>query len=82
MADLEERLSAAQQRITSATGRKARAEVERDNAKDSLATSKKTLAEEFGIKTNEDVKRVRAELESEVESAIQEIEAALEEAGA
>lgn len=82
MADLEQRLSAAQQRITAATSRKARAEVERDNAKESLAATRKTLADEFGIKTNEDVKRVRAELEAEVEEAMATVESALEEAGA
>lgn len=82
MSDVEERLNAAQQRIDAATSRKARAEVERDNAKESLAVARKTLVDEFGIKTNDDVKRVRSELDAEFEKAMREVEEALEEAGA
>ncbi len=82
MEDLKERLAAAEQRTEAAKGRKARAEVQRDTAKTNLTAAKQALVDEFQIATSDDIRRVRAELESELETAVAEAEQALQEAGA
>ena len=75
---LEERLGNIQQRISQATARRAREEVEVENARASLAEAKERLKEEFGVVTSDDLRAKKTELESALQSAVEEIEAALE----
>lgn len=78
--DLQERLRRVQTLSSQATATKARAEVEKENATRTVAEVKAELQEKHGVVTSDDLKRVRAELQEELESALQEAESALEKA--
>lgn len=79
---IEDQIREIRTSISQAQGRKARAQVEHDNAIERQNTAKSTLKEDFGVSTNDDAKRVLTELQDELDSAVVKIEAALAEAGA
>lgn len=77
MTDIQERLRSIQTRISSVTSKRARDEVEKENAEKAVVAAKAQLAE-FGIETGDDLRRVRAELEAEIENLVTEAEAQLD----
>lgn len=79
---ISERLQAFETRIDQQKSKAARAQVEKEQAEQSLASARERLAEEFGAKTGADIARIRAELEEELETQLASIEADLEAAGA
>lgn len=79
---IEDRIRDLRGSISVAQAKKARAAVELDSAKARLADARKTLKDDYGVTTNEEAKAVQAQLKAELDSTIEEIEAALSEAGA
>lgn len=82
MADIQDRLRAAQTRRSQATATRARDEVEVENAKKALDAAKAELQSEFGVVTGADLKKVQETLAEELEAAVAEIELQLDAAGA
>jgi uncharacterized alpha-E superfamily protein len=82
MSEYEDRLRAASTAISQKAAQVARFEVEKENAEAATARVKASLEEDFGIKTSDDLKKVRAELEADLEKAIKEVEQALADAEA
>jgi adenylyl- and sulfurtransferase ThiI len=82
MTDIEDRLRSVQTRRSQAATKRARDEVEVENAQKALDAAKKDLETEFGVVTGADLREVRAKLEAELEEAVADAEKALEEAGA
>jgi adenylyl- and sulfurtransferase ThiI len=80
--DITERLRSVQTRRSQAATKRARDEVEVENAQKALDEAKKNLELEFGIKTSADLREVREKLVTELEEAVSAAEKALEEAGA
>lgn len=75
-------LSKLQTRINDAQSRKARAEIEKENATEALENTKARLKEEFGVTTKDQIAVLLNELEEQYKKAIAEVEEALEGAGA
>ncbi len=81
MAIEEDRLREIRTAISQAQSKTARAAVELDNAKERLKDAQATLTE-FGVRNGEEAKAKLADLQSELDSAVAQIEAELAEAGA
>lgn len=79
---IEDQLRELRTAISQAQGRKARAQVELDNAEARVEEASKTLKEDFGVETKEQAREKLTELQAELDAAVAEVEAALEEAGA
>jgi len=79
---LDDDLRTIQTRISQLNSKKARAEVELDNATAKKNAARAALKEEFGVSTTADAKQKQAELEEALTTVVSEIEAELEEAGA
>lgn len=82
MATIEDQIRELRTAISAVHGRKARAAVELDNAKDRLAEARKVLKDEFGVETTEDAKTKLEALRAELAEAVSGIENLLQEAGA
>lgn len=82
MAEIQDRLRSAQQRLSSASAQRTRAEVEEENAQKALDQTKEALREEFGIVTSADLAKVRQELDDALTTALAEAEAQLDAAQA
>ena len=80
--DVEDRLRAAQTRLSQEHAAKARAEVEQENAQKIIAEVKSELKESYGVVTGAELKEVRTNLDSELEAAVAEVESKLETASA
>ena len=79
--DIETELKDIQARISSATTKRARAQVEKENAEAELAKAKKQLKEEFGVSTNDEARALLTELTEQRDAAIEEIKISLEKSG-
>lgn len=79
---LDDNLRTIQTRISQVQGKRARAQVEQENALSKLTTAKATLKEEFGVVSNEDAKAKLAELEATLVETVSAVELELEAAGA
>ncbi len=79
---ISERLRDFESRIDQQKSRAARAQIEKEQAELSLATARDQLAEQFDARTGADIKRIRSEMEAELESQLAAIEEDLERAGA
>lgn len=77
---LDEELRTLRTKISSVQARKARAEVNKENAQAELAKARGILATEYGVKTPADAKTVLSTLSEDLEQAVarvrQELEAA------
>lgn len=82
MSDIQERLRSIQTRRSQAAAQRTRDEIEVENAEKALSKAKAELKEEFSVVTSEDLKKVRAQLAEELESALAEAEEQLAAAGA
>lgn len=82
MATIEDQIRELRTAISTVQGKKARAAVELDNAKDRLAEARKVLKDEFGVSTTEDAKEKLEALRAELADAVSGIESLLQEAGA
>jgi len=82
MATTEQELAQIRSQISTVRTKKARAEVEVQNAKERLTASQKALVEEFGVKTGAEAKETLDRLEAELAQEIEATKAALAEAGA
>lgn len=82
MTDEEDRLREIRQRISNVANKRARAEVEKEQALDRTRKAKNVLLNDFGVKTTADAKAKREQLAADYEDAISTAEAALSEAGA
>lgn len=80
--NVEEELRSIRSQISTVQTKKARAQVEYDNAVERANTAKKTLKEEFGVSTTEDAKALLTNLEAELASAIENAKSGLAQAGA
>jgi hypothetical protein len=74
---VEERLRSVEALTASLQSQQARVEVQVAQAQAAVDRSLLALREEFGVETAEDGARVRAQLESELEEALREVEDAL-----
>ena len=79
---LEDNLREIRTRISSARTKQARAEVQRDQARANASQAKTVLGDEFGVTTNEEIKAKRAELQSALDTQMEKVTTALQEAGA
>lgn len=82
MTTTEQELTQIRSQISTVRTKKARAEVEVQNAKERLTAAQKALVEEFKVTTGAEAKETLAKLEEELEQEIQATKAALAEAGA
>lgn len=82
MATIEDQIRELRTAISTVQGKKARAAVELDNAKDRLAEARRVLKSEFGVETTEDAKEKLEALRAELDDAVSGIESLLQEAGA
>ena len=82
MSNVDQKLQAAESRISVQNSRIARAEVEKEQAQETLERVRAALKEEFDVETGADVKRVRDELEASLTKEVAKIESELEAAGA
>lgn len=80
--DTEQKLADAESRISAQNSRIARAQIEREQAQERLDGAKAALKEEFDATTGADIKRIRQELQDEIDAEVAKIEAELEAAGA
>ncbi len=81
MSEIEDRLRSIQTRHSQATAVLARSEVELEHAGERRNEAKQKLLDEFGVSTSDDLRRVREELNSEVEKQLALAEEALSSAG-
>lgn len=79
---IEDKIREIRTSISQAQGKKARAQVEYDNAVERRNSAKKSLKEDFGVETNDDAKRVLNELQTELDATVTKVEQSLAEAGA
>jgi hypothetical protein len=79
---IEEQIRSIQSRITTEQSKRARAEVEKENAEAAIAEARATLTNEFGVSTGAEIRAKREELQAEIDAELAEAERLLEEAGA
>lgn len=79
---IETRLRDLKQRAENVSVKKTRAEIEADNATAKFNEARATLKEEFGLNTGDEIKDRLAELQTELEQKLQEVEENLKAAGA
>lgn len=79
---IEDQLREIRTTISQVQGKKARAQVELDNANERLETARTTLKEDFGVETTDEARTKLTDLQAELESVVAEVERALEESGA
>lgn len=79
---IEDQLREIRTRISQVQGRKARAQVEHENATERLTSAKASLKADFGVETNAEAKEKRATLEAELEAVVADVQKELAEAGA
>ena len=77
MNEIQDRLRAVQTRRSSVAAKRARDEIEAENAATSLASARAALLSEFGVSTGADLGSVRAKLEKELETTVSELETQL-----
>lgn len=82
MTAIDDELKALQTKISAAQNAQARAQVESDNATDTITASWDTLRKEFGVSTMEDAKSLLVSLNRKRQTSIQAVKDALTEAGA
>lgn len=82
MPSIEEDLHAIRTQITTVQSKKARAQVEYENARERAVSAKKTLEQEFGVSTTDSATALQTKLEEELAAAITEAKRQLEAAGA
>lgn len=82
MAAIEDQLREVRAQISAVQGKKARAQVEHDNALTRKEDARNMLEQEFGVTTTDDAKRVLIDLQSELDTAVLTVTTKLEEAGA
>jgi hypothetical protein len=74
MTDIEERLRNIQTQLSQETSRRARDEVEEENATKAVAEIRAQLESDFGVKTSADLAVVKRDLEEQLEAAVAEAE--------
>jgi hypothetical protein len=79
---IEEEVRALQSKIQIEQSKKARAEVEHENAEKQIQQARAVLKEKFGITTSDDIRAKRAELEATLAENLASAKSALEAAGA
>jgi len=68
----EQELKDLQAQLAVEQSKKARAEIERENAKEAQESTKKKLLEEFGVSTGEEIKTLLAKLSSALDDKVEE----------
>ena len=79
---IEDKLREIRTQISTVQSKKARAQVEYDNALQRKNTARTQLGTSYGVTTTDQAKETLARLEAELETAIADVESALTEAGA
>lgn len=79
---IEDQLRELRTSISQAQGKKLHAQVQLDNAKGNMEEARSRLKNEFGVETTDEARAKLIELQSELDAAMAEVEAALQESGA
>lgn len=82
MTAIDVQLAALRTAINDATRKRARAQVEHDQASETLRSTQQALKDEFGVETTEQAKAKLVELRSAVDEALSDAQTALEAASA
>jgi F0F1-type ATP synthase membrane subunit b/b' len=80
--DVEQQVRDIKARIQQAQARRARAEVERDTARAAADKARDMLKTEYGVETPDEARAVLAQLELDLDQAIQDAQQALERTNA
>lgn len=82
MTAIDAQLAALRDQINDATRKRARAQVEHDQATESLRSTQQALKDEFGVENTEQAKAKLVQLRAAVDEALAEAQRALEAANA